>query len=43
MGPAPNTSTLCPAVTPALLHACTPTDSGSHMAPSSRLTESGSL
>ena len=35
MGPAPQTSTLLPTVTPARRHACTPTESGSSRAPSS--------
>ena len=43
MGPAPMMSTAVSGPTPARRHACTPTLRGSHMAPSSRLTPSGSL
>jgi hypothetical protein len=42
MGPAPSTSTAVSAPTPARRHACTPTLSGSHIAPSSSPTPSGS-
>ncbi|BAF24327.1 Os08g0545300 [Oryza sativa Japonica Group] len=43
IGPAPMISTPVSGPTSARRHACTPTLSGSHMAPSSRLTFSGSL
>uniref|UniRef100_A0A0A9E2G7 Sdh1 n=1 Tax=Arundo donax TaxID=35708 RepID=A0A0A9E2G7_ARUDO len=43
MGPAPMMSTPFSGPTSARRHACTPTLRGSHMAPSSRLTLSGSL
>ena len=43
MGPAPKMSTFFPGCTMPLRQACIPTDKGSHMAPSSKLTLSGSL
>jgi len=43
IGPAPQTSTFWPIVTPARRHAWTPTDSGSSRAPSSNDTLLGSL
>lgn len=43
IGPAPKTNTREPTVTPALLQACTPTESGSKIAPSSKETLSGNL
>ena len=43
IGPAPNTRTVWPADTPARRQACTPTDIGSTMAPSSSDTLAGSL
>ena len=42
-GPAPQTKTLLPRVTPPLRHACTATDSGSMSAPSSSVTPPGNL
>lgn len=41
MGPAPRMATLFPGQTSPLLQACTPTERGSHMAPSSKLTLGG--
>jgi len=43
IGPAPRISTFVGGPTPARRHACTPTLRGSHMAPSSKVTFSGSL